>query len=57
MSERSVPRAPDRDGAVVAVPPLREAGALLTTNRQRLRDGAERLTLLGRPFVELRRGS
>ena len=55
LSERSVPRAPQRDGAVVAVPPLRETGALLTINRQRLHDCAERLLLLGRPFAELRR--
>jgi hypothetical protein len=36
---------------------LREAGTLLTTNRQRLREGTERLNLLDRPFAELRRAA
>ncbi len=55
MSEQSVPRAPARDGGVVAIPPLRAAGDVLALNRQRLHDFAERLTLLGRPLSELRR--
>jgi hypothetical protein len=55
LSERSVPRAPSRDGAVVAVPPLREAGTVLTTNRQRLHAHAESRTPLGRSWSDLRR--
>jgi hypothetical protein len=55
LSERSVPRAPSRDGAVVAVPPLREAGNLLAANRRRLLAHAEKRTLLGRPWTDLRR--
>jgi hypothetical protein len=55
LSQRSVPRAPTRDGAVVAVPPLSEAGALLAANRQRLHAHADGRTLLGRPWSDLRR--
>jgi hypothetical protein len=57
LSERSVPRAPSRDGAVVAQPPLREVGAALAINRRRLDSCAERLFLLDRPFSELRRAA
>jgi hypothetical protein len=49
---RSVPRAPSRDGGIVAVPPLHEAGVLVTSNRQRL---PHQGGLLGRPWTELRR--
>lgn len=55
LNERSVPRAPNRDGDIVAVPPLHEVGDVLERNRRRLRACGERLTLLGRPFAELRR--
>ncbi len=55
MSERSVPRAPSRDGAVVADPPLREAGILLAKNRQRLHAHAEQITILGQSLADLRR--
>jgi hypothetical protein len=48
-------RAPSRDGAIVAVPPLREAGALLTSNRQRLHAHAAKRELFGRPWSDLRR--
>ena len=37
MSGGVVPRAPVEDGAVTAVPPLREAGRVLADNRERLR--------------------
>ncbi len=55
MNERSVLRAPAEDGAVVADPPLREAGAALAVNRQRLQNHADNRTLLGRPWLDLRR--
>jgi hypothetical protein len=55
VNERTVPRAPARDGAVVAEPPLREAGAVLAVNRRRLHTHAENRTLLGRPWPDLRR--
>jgi hypothetical protein len=55
VSERIVPRAPSRDGAVVAVPPLRDAGVVLATNRQRLHTHAAHRVLLGRPWHDLRR--
>jgi len=55
LSERSVPHAPSRDGAVVAEPPLREAGSLLAMNRQRLHAHADQLVILGRSFAALRR--
>jgi hypothetical protein len=55
VSERTVPRAPARDGAVVAEPPLLEAGAVLAVNRRRLHVHAENRTLLGRPWPDLRR--
>lgn len=55
MSERTLPRAPASDGAVVAEPPLSEAGAVLAANRQHLRAFADRHALLGRPWSELRR--
>jgi hypothetical protein len=48
-------RAPAQDGAVVADPPLREAGSALAVNRGRLHSGAEGRLLLGRPWTELRR--
>lgn len=57
LNERSVPRAPNRDGDIVAVPPLHAVGDILERNRRRLRACAERLTLLGRPFAELRRAA
>jgi len=46
-------RAPSDDGAVVAIPPLTEAGNLLALNRQRLQRPA--CTLLGQPLPELQR--
>jgi hypothetical protein len=46
-------RAPRENGAVVAEPPLAEAGALIARNRQRL--GQLPGGLLGRPWAELRR--
>ncbi len=52
MSERNVPRAPSRDGGIVADPPLHEAGVFLADNRRRLPEKGE---LLGRPWSELRR--
>jgi hypothetical protein len=52
LSAGDVPRAPAQDGAVVARPPLAEAGALLERNRARLRTGPD---LLGRPWTDLRR--
>ena len=55
MSERSVPRAPTSDGAVVAEPPLSEAGAVLAANRRRLRAHAEGRALLGVSWSEARR--
>jgi hypothetical protein len=51
LSGLTVPRAPDRDGAVVAVPPLAEAGALAERNRQRLHRPDR--AALGRPWPEL----
>jgi hypothetical protein len=48
-------RAPRADGAVVAVPPLEQAGSLLAANLLRLEAQAERQTILGRHFVSLRR--
>jgi hypothetical protein len=55
VSERIVLRAPAHDGAIVAEPPLREAGALLAVNRRRLHAHADSRTLLGRPWPDLRR--
>jgi hypothetical protein len=55
LSERTALRAPARDGAVVAEPPLREVGAVLAANRRRLQTHAEDRTLLGRPWSDLRR--
>ncbi|MHB1423377.1 MAG: hypothetical protein ACYC3I_09340 [Gemmataceae bacterium] len=55
MSQRSIPRAPNRDGAVIAIPPLHTAGDILALNRQRLHDAGARLTFLDRPLSELRR--
>jgi len=53
LSARTTLRAPARDGAVVAEPPLAEAGGLLAVNRRRLhRPGP---ALLGRPWPELQR--
>jgi hypothetical protein len=52
LSAGDVPRAPAQDGAVVARPPLSEAGALLERNRALLRSGPD---LLGRPWPDLRR--
>jgi hypothetical protein len=46
-------RAPRQDGAVVAEPPLSEAGALLADNRRRLARAEG--DLLGRPLHDLRR--
>jgi hypothetical protein len=46
-----VPRAPGRDGAVVAVPPLADARALLGRNRQRLHRPDR--AVLGRPWPDL----
>jgi hypothetical protein len=46
-------RAPRQDRAVVAHPPLAEAGTLLAENRRRLAGMA--LDLLGRPLADLRR--
>src|SRR5262249_34588937 len=46
VSDRGTLRAPTADGAVVAEPPLPEAGCLLSVNRQRLRRDE---LLLGRP--------
>jgi hypothetical protein len=51
-----VPRrlsAPRQDGAVVAEPPLAQAGQLLVANRQRLASAGP--DLMGRPWAELRR--
>ncbi len=48
-------RAPAQDGAVVADPPLREAGHALSANKLRLHSGAEGRLLLGRPWTDLRR--
>jgi len=48
-------KAPAHDGALVAVPPLTTAGAVLDLNRQCLHEASERLVLLGRPLAELRR--
>jgi len=45
--------APRQDGAVVAEPPLAEAGQLLVNNRRRLAQAAA--DFLGRPWDELRR--
>jgi hypothetical protein len=44
-------RAPTRDGAVLAVPPLERAGDLLAANRRRF---AAAPPVLGRPLTELR---
>ncbi len=55
VSERTALRAPARDGAVVAEPPLHEVGAALAVNRQRLQTHADNHTLLGRPWSDLRR--
>jgi hypothetical protein len=55
VSERTALRAPAHDGAVIAEPPLREAGAALAINRQRLQTHADNHTLLGRPWSDLRR--
>jgi len=55
LSERTALRAPAEDGAVIAEPPLREAGAALAVNRRRLRTHADNRTLLGRPWTDLRR--
>jgi hypothetical protein len=52
LSAGDPPRAPAQDGAVVARPPLSEAGALLERNRGLLRAGPD---LLGRPWPDLRR--
>lgn len=46
-------RAPRDDGAILAVPPLPEAGALLARNRRDL--AAVTLDVCGKPFAELRR--
>jgi hypothetical protein len=54
LSGRATLRVPDRDGAVVAEPPLGEAGALLGANRRRLRQGRP---LLGRPWADLQHRS
>jgi hypothetical protein len=54
LSERSIPHAPAADNSFVADPPLREIGAMLAANRQRLHACGERLNLLERPFTELR---
>jgi hypothetical protein len=55
LSERSVPRAPRDDDAVVADPPLREVGTLLAKNRQRLQAHADERILLDRSLSDLRR--
>jgi hypothetical protein len=44
--------APREDGAVLAVPPLKEAGSLLARNRNDLANAT--LELCGKPFAELR---
>jgi hypothetical protein len=46
-------RAPTRDGAIVAVPPLEQAANLTDANRRRLDQSSA--TLLGQPLTELRR--
>ncbi len=46
-------RAPAEDGAVLADPPLEQAGGLLTTNRRRF--AGTTTTLLGRSLEDLRR--
>jgi len=55
VSERTALRAPTHDGAVVAEPPLREAGTALASNRRRLQTHADNHALLGRPWTDLRR--
>jgi hypothetical protein len=55
LSERIVPRAPAADGAVVAEPHLRDAGAVLALNRRRFHDHAAGHGLLGCPWADLRR--
>jgi hypothetical protein len=53
LSARPELRAPEEDGAVLAEPPLAEAGDLIARNRRRLEAvGGE---LLGRPWSDLRR--
>jgi hypothetical protein len=51
----TVPRAPQQDGAVVAVPPLAEVGPLLDANRRRL--AAPVRGLPGRDWQALRRAA
>src|SRR5712692_625878 len=51
----SVPRAPEQDGAVVAVPPLNEIGPLLDGNRRSLARAVP--GLFGRDWAELRRSA
>jgi hypothetical protein len=53
VSGPTVPRAPTRDGAATAVPPLAAVGAVLAENRRRLSARAG-LTVLGRPWAEVR---
>lgn len=53
MSDARRLRAPRDDGAVVAEPPLTEMGRLLAENRQRF--AGQTLTILGRPWADLRR--
>jgi hypothetical protein len=55
LSGRSDLRAPTGDGAVLAAPPLEEAGALLSANRERARRRGRRP--LGRPWPELQRAA
>ncbi|HEV3118687.1 MAG TPA: hypothetical protein VGY58_16680 [Gemmataceae bacterium] len=46
-------RAPQEDGAVLAEPPLSEAGTLIAANRRRL--ATQQIPILNRPLAELRR--
>jgi hypothetical protein len=50
LSGPVAPRAPAEDGAVLALPPLEEAGRLLAENRRRL--GAPDRTVAGRPWKD-----
>lgn len=53
MIEPTRLRAPRQDGAVLAVPPLQDAAALIAANRSSL--SGLKLDVLGRPLTDLRR--